>query len=72
MSETRIVLDVWGGEHHLDHVARFLPRPGDWQGIAERELLSGYLVNMRSTIEWGPLTPFDDRTALAPADGSLQ
>lgn len=72
MSEPRIVLDVWGGECSMEHVARFLPTIADCWPLAERELRAGFLINMRSEIAWGAMTPFDDREDIPPARGLLQ
>jgi len=70
--QSRIVLDVWGGECACDHIARFLPKMPDAFVIAERELQAGYLVNMRAEVAWGGLVPFDDRIDLQESKGILQ
>lgn len=70
--ENRIVLDVWGGESSMQHIARFLPKMADALVIAEQELSSGYLVNMRAEVAWGILIPFDSRMALEGVGGILQ
>lgn len=68
----RIVLDVWGGDHSMDHVARFLPTIECAWEIAERELQAGYLINLRQELAWGGLTPFDEREDIQPGEGALQ
>jgi hypothetical protein len=69
---TRIVLDVWGGECSMDHVARHLPTYGTCWALAEKELRAGYLVNLRQTAAWGSMTPFDDRDGVEATEGALQ
>ena len=70
--ETRIVLDVWGGECSMDHEARHLPTLDNCWALAEAELRAGYLINLRSTVEWGSMTPFDNRVGMKAAEGQLQ
>lgn len=62
----RIVVDVWGGEHHLDFIARFL-RPLDEAlfALVQSEVERGYLVNLRAEVSWGPEQEFDLRADAA-------
>lgn len=59
-----IIVDVWGGERSLDHVARFIRDEDDAMEIARRELRAGYLVNLRYDAAFGPQSDFDDRKAV--------
>lgn len=70
--KTRIVLDVWGGDQSMDHVARYLPSLNDCWPLAEREIEAGYLVNLRAEVAWGNITPFDSREQIQPGLGRLQ
>lgn len=63
----RIVLDVWGGDRHTDHVARFIRTFDDAIEIARRELDAGYLVNLRADAAWGSFKDFDERTRGKPS-----
>lgn len=56
-----IVYDVWGGERHMDHVARFILRGDQVQDRLFQDLLDGYLVNMRGEVAWGGEQEFDNR-----------
>lgn len=56
-----IVLDVWGGHHSMDHVARFVLPLSDALLIATEELAQGYLVNLRQEAAWGSEQNFDIR-----------
>jgi len=64
-----IRVDVWGGEHSQDHVARYHLEPSpdaiDW-GRVEADLRGGFLVNIRMLGPgegWGPDHDFDERQA---------
>lgn len=60
--QNMIVVDIWGGYHSAEHLARFI-RPLDIAlKIAEDELKGGYLVNLRADLAWGEYTDWDDRT----------
>lgn len=72
MSTARIVVDVWSGEGSMEHVARFLPTAELAWGIAQREINAGFLINLRSEVNWGGMTPFDDRVDVQAAEGLLQ
>lgn len=57
-----IVLDVWGGEQSLDHVARFILDDSEVAmklGIIELE--AGFLVNLRKDTDFSLGQTFDDR-----------
>lgn len=56
-----IVLDVWGGHHSMDHMARFLRPMEESLRLAVVELSKGYLVNLRAEIAWGRYHEFDNR-----------
>lgn len=56
-----IIVDVWGGERSMDHVARFMRPEDEALEIARRELRAGYLVNLRYEAAFGPEEDFDDR-----------
>lgn len=56
-----IVVDIWGGECHLDHVARFLKPLSEALQLAKFELASGFLVNLRRECAWGKDEEFDLR-----------
>jgi len=60
-----IIVDIWGGENSMDHVARFLRPIKEALEIARLELMKGYLVNLREEIAWGPEQDFDDRGRLS-------
>ena len=72
MSGGRIVLDVWGGESSMDHIARYLPPIDECWELARKELEQGYLINLRLEIAWGDMTPFDDRIDMSAGTGALQ
>lgn len=57
------VIDVWGGEGDMEHVARFL-RHWDVEAVSlvSRELANGYLVNVRRELAWGDDVEFDERS----------
>lgn len=58
-----IVVDIWGGEHSQDHLARFLRPLEEAMQIARNEVMKGYLVNLRDGPAWGPDDEFDTRQA---------
>lgn len=62
MSE-RIVLDIWGGEQHCEHLARYILPVEDALTVARRELEAGFLINLRREVAWGGYLPFDWRFA---------
>lgn len=57
----KIVIDIWGGHHSQDHVARYI-RDFDaaWE-ITREELRRGFLVNLRTDATFGPDNDFDTR-----------
>lgn len=59
-----VIVDVWGGEGSQDHVARFMRGMNDALEIAQRELMAGYLVNLRWDADFGPENDFDERTSV--------
>lgn len=59
--EPRIVMDVWGGEGSVDHVARYVRHFDDAIEISRDELRRGFLINMRSDAAWGDYEEFDSR-----------
>ena len=56
-----IVVDIWGGESSMDHLARFLRPIEEALQLARNELMKGYLVNLRDEVAWGKCEEFDDR-----------
>jgi hypothetical protein len=68
MGASAIRLDIWTGEHSMDHVARVhLPLNSlDWERRVEAELKAGALVNLRLVFgaDWAPSQDFDHRTNL--------
>ena len=63
MSNAKIVMDVWGGHHSQDHVARFIRSIDDAFELSRSELRGGFLVNLRSEVAWGDFEEFDLRRA---------
>ena len=61
MDKKMTIVDIWGGEGNMDHLARFILEPSDALKVAEHELRSGFLVNLRNDIAWGSFTSFDIR-----------
>ena len=57
----RRVLDVWGGYHSQDHLARYIRETDDALELSRQELRNGFLVNMRGDIAWGEFDEFDVR-----------
>ena len=57
-----IVVDIWGGHHSQDHLARFYRPMKQALAIAYKELEAGFLVNMRQEAAWGPENDFDNRS----------
>jgi len=69
----KILFDIWGGEGHMDHVARSLldtPNGLIDSALAQQiatELRAGFLVNLRAVnpaegVPWGPESNFDERS----------
>lgn len=59
-----VVIDVWGGQGDMDHLARFIRSwDGDAISLVSRELSNGFLVNIRREIAWGIDHAFDNRPA---------
>lgn len=54
-----VVLDLWAGDSHCDHIARAICYWTQAVRIAERALIAGYLVNLRNEIAWGDYASFD-------------
>ena len=62
MSEsTTVVLDIWGGEMHMEHVARYMVALETAHTQILSEVRAGFLVNIRAEAAWGPADGFDDR-----------
>ena len=62
MTTMPVVIDIWGGESDMDHVARFLRQwDADAVTLVSRELANGFLVNVRRELAWGDAAEFDDR-----------
>jgi hypothetical protein len=57
----KIVLDIWGGHHSQDHLARYIRETDDAIEISRQELRNGFLVNMRGDLAWGEFVEFDVR-----------
>lgn len=56
-----IIVDVWGGHHNMDHLARYIVSVDEAMALARAELAAGFLVNMRLDHQWGCYTNFDKR-----------
>lgn len=56
-----VVMDIWGGEGSMDHVARFIRNFDDAVEMARAELRAGFLVNLREDVAWGEYKDFDER-----------
>ena len=56
-----IVVDIWGGNDSMDHVARFFRPLEVALEIARSELTKGFLVNLREELAWGTTKEFDTR-----------
>lgn len=61
MSSTMVLLDVWGGHENQEHVARFIGTMDAAFLQARREIMAGFLVNIRQDVVWGPEYSFDNR-----------
>lgn len=59
--ENTVCVDVWCGELHQDHAARFMVPLEQALHIAKKELASGNLVNLRKEASWGEDQTFDNR-----------
>lgn len=63
----RLRVDIWGGDHSLDHVARWhapLSPSDGWSARVAAELADGFLVNLRHLgphEDWAPDEDFDSR-----------
>lgn len=57
------VLDVWSGEMHMDHVARYIVEIEGCHEQVVSEVKAGFLVNLRGEVAWGEEQCFDDRVA---------
>lgn len=62
----KIIMDVWGGEGSMDHIARFICDMDQAFERSRKELRNGYLVNLRADHAWGDYSEFDERTHSAP------
>jgi hypothetical protein len=60
----KIVIDIWTGERHQEHCARFIRNYKDALVIARDELEAGNLVNLRNEVAWGDYEDFDNRTVI--------
>lgn len=56
-----IIIDIWGGYHSQDHVARFVRNMKDALTITKIELENGFLVNLRLEKNWQDFKEFDER-----------
>lgn len=58
-----IIVDIWGGDRSLDHVARhIIDKPEEAMRFGVAELNNGYLVNLRRGADFGPQHAFETRT----------
>jgi len=57
----KIITDIWGGNRHQDHLARFVVPLYEAMQIAREELDRGFLVNLRAEANWHTFTEFDKR-----------
>lgn len=60
-TKLKTIVDVWGGDHSMDHVARFVVRINDSLILAKHELEQGFLVNLRCDERLGSSENFDLR-----------
>ncbi len=60
---SKIVMDIWSGPRHMDHVARFIRNLDDSLPLIKEALDRGDLVNLRLEAEWGNFADFDSRKA---------
>ena len=58
---SKVIIDIWGGNNSMDHLARFLRPIEEALQISRNELMKGYLVNLRDEMEWGTYKEFDNR-----------
>lgn len=58
----KVVIDIWGGDCHCDHLARFIRPLEEAMQIARNNLFKDYLVNLRTEISWGQKEEFDIRS----------
>ncbi len=56
-----IIVDIWDGEFSTEHVARYILPVKEALQLTKTELASGFLVNLRKEITWGPEVNFDER-----------
>jgi hypothetical protein len=56
-----VVVDIWGGKLHQDHIARYVLDTNEAIPLVMHELDSGNLVNLRRDVAWGPEQNFDLR-----------
>lgn len=63
--EHHIIMDVWGGERSMDHVARYIRSFDNAIDLARQELRAGFLVNLREDAAWGDYAEFDNRKTRA-------
>lgn len=60
--EMQTVIDIWGGDGDMEHLARFLCHwDAEAQSLVSRELSNGFLVNVRRELAWGDDHDFDNR-----------
>lgn len=53
MAKATICVDIWAGESHMDHIARYLLPMPEAFNLARLELDQGNLVNLRTEVVWG-------------------
>jgi len=58
---SNICVDIWGGHHHMTHLARYMIPVDEALTLAKNELKEGFLVNLRKDIGWGKEENFDNR-----------
>lgn len=62
--KSKVLIDVWAGEHGDKHVARFLRNRSDALKLADREVQAGFFVNLLQAdgfTDHGDLIDFDKR-----------
>jgi hypothetical protein len=67
-------LDIWGGHHSMDHIARSHHSADEQQlwTLMQNEMSNGFLVNIRLLGPgegWGPNEDFDTRKKLVVGHG---
>ncbi|RBO90492.1 hypothetical protein DFR47_11353 [Pseudochrobactrum asaccharolyticum] len=65
-AKRKTIVDIWGGHHSMDHVARFVVPIDEALSLAQHELEQGFLVNLRCDERVGSSENFDLRAPHNP------